>query len=242
MNARQAKEEREAAMKRLGVFDDSTAELERAIESLKVTVQPLAVPLPAASRGVGFAAVAEYSRMISAWDRATIHELCTIHQYYRVELSLFYFKLFLARYAQNERESVPMSQPFLFDEDWRQILQTVNQVPIPFYNIICSLGKVEGSVIWNAFPVVENPQTAEQAACYLNPSNIRATLDIMSNVDTPLVMRQGFRALNPVPGVRWIDDVIVNIEEIWPENYGPDLLLQDISNSKFPVYNRKGIF
>lgn len=120
-----------------------------------------------------------------------------------------------------------MTHPFLFDEDWRQILQTVNQVPLPFYNIICSLGKIEATIVWNAFPVVEDPQTAEQAACYLYPSNIRATLNVMSNGETPLVMRQGFRALNPVPGVRWIDDVIANVEDIWPENYGPELLLQD---------------
>ncbi|CAG4975951.1 unnamed protein product [Colias eurytheme] len=158
-DSRQAKEGREAAMKRLGVFDDSTVELERAIDSLKVTVQTLAIPLPASSRGVGFASVAEYSRMVSAWDKATVHKLCSIHQYYRVELSLFYFKLlYLARYAQNERESFPLSTPFVFDEEWRQILQTVNQVPIHFYNIICSLGKIEGSVTWNAFPVTENPQ------------------------------------------------------------------------------------
>ncbi|CAG9573642.1 unnamed protein product [Danaus chrysippus] len=61
-------------------------------------LQTLAVPLPAAIR-VGLASVAEYSRMMSAWDKATVHDLCSIHQYYRVELNPYYFKLYLARYA-----------------------------------------------------------------------------------------------------------------------------------------------
>ncbi|KAL4709205.1 hypothetical protein ACJJTC_010505 [Scirpophaga incertulas] len=60
--------QREAAMRRLGVFNTDAAELEKSLMSMQVSTQKRAIPLPIATRGAGFATVAEYSRLISSWN------------------------------------------------------------------------------------------------------------------------------------------------------------------------------
>lgn len=134
-NAKTMAAKREAAMKRLGVFNQDAAELEKSLKGMMVTVQPRAIPLPVATRGVGFAAVAEYSRLSSAWNAETVHAICTIYQYYRVLLYLLSFKVFLAHYVQHREESFPMSPRFVMNEEFRQVLQTVTQVPISTHNM-----------------------------------------------------------------------------------------------------------
>lgn len=61
-------------MKRLGVFGNTTIELEKSLTSMAVNVQPVAVPHPVATRGVGLAAVPEYSRSRSKRVDAFRHE------------------------------------------------------------------------------------------------------------------------------------------------------------------------
>ena len=102
VGTKQLNEARERVQKRLRVFDESTAELEQALNSMAISVQPTAVPLPVATRGVGFAAVVEYLKMCTTWSLQAIAEICTIHHYYRVSLSLAYFKLFEAQYGKSE--------------------------------------------------------------------------------------------------------------------------------------------
>lgn len=81
-------QQREAALKRLGVFNTDAEELEKSLKSMMVSVQPRALPLPVATRGVGFATVAEYTRLVSAWNEETVAQICTIYQYYRVAMFL----------------------------------------------------------------------------------------------------------------------------------------------------------
>lgn len=45
------------------MFDETCTELESSLKELSLTLAPVAVPLPVATRGVGFASVIEYSRM-----------------------------------------------------------------------------------------------------------------------------------------------------------------------------------
>ncbi|CAH2228959.1 jg26652 [Pararge aegeria aegeria] len=69
---------REAAQKRLGVFNLDAEQLEKSIQSIMISVQPRAIQLPVATRGVGFTTVAEYSRMTSTWNPETVNAICSI--------------------------------------------------------------------------------------------------------------------------------------------------------------------
>ncbi|KAK2587262.1 hypothetical protein KPH14_002998 [Odynerus spinipes] len=50
--------------------------------------------------------------------------------------------------------------------------------------------------------------TSEQAALYLYPNNIRSTLEVLAN-NNPETMnfRNGFYALNPLPGANWVEEM-----------------------------------
>lgn len=125
-NAKTLNARREATQRRLGVFNQDATQLEQSLKSMMVTAQPRAIPLPVATRGVGFAAVAEYSRLISSWDQTTVHAICSIYQYYRVSLFLFSFKVYHSRYAQQREESFLMSPRFVMNKEYRQVLQAVS--------------------------------------------------------------------------------------------------------------------
>ncbi|CAF4874961.1 unnamed protein product [Pieris macdunnoughi] len=198
-----------------------------------VTVQPRAIPLPVATRGVGFTTVAEYSRLISSWDQATVIAICTIHQYYRVSLFLFTFKVFHSRYVQQREESFPLSTRFILNDEYRQVLQTVSQVPISMHNILCTVGVIEGETVFNSYLPDSDLDYGQDAALYLNPFNIREALENLSNPETPEPHRRRFYELNPLPGARWTDEpnvgpLLRNADWIWPPDYNVSVLQEDI--------------
>lgn len=232
-NAKYMQQQREAAMKRLGVFNCDAEQLEASLKSMMVTVQPRAIPLPIATRGAGFATVAEFSRMTSAWNQATIEVICTIHQYYRVTLFLITFKIYYARYVQHKEESFPMSNRFIMNEEYRQVLQTVSQVPISTYNILCSIGTVEGETAFNSYLPSEGLDYGQDVALYLTPFNIREAVVQLSDPATQEVHRRSFFELNPLPAARWTDvvgvgPVLQNPDAIWPADYGVATLQADV--------------
>lgn len=147
-NQKYMAQQREAALKRLGVFNQDAAQLEQSLRSMMVTVQPKAIPLPVAIRGVGFTTVAEYSRLCNAWNADTVAEICTIYQYYRLSMFLIVIKVFHTRYVQHLEESFPLSNRFILNEEYRQVLQTVCQTPLSMYNITCTVGTVQGEAAY----------------------------------------------------------------------------------------------
>lgn len=232
VGAKQLQERREEVMKRLGVFDNSCAELEKSLADMHVTVQPTAIPVAVATRGVGFAAVAEYSRMCTTWNFDSINEICTIYQYYRVALYLAYYKLYLARYDQGEQPSFDVVAPFVLNEEVRQVLVPVTQVPISTYNILSSIGKVEGSCVWHSVPNQTPPANGEQMALYIYPNVIRGYLERLHDQVNEPELRDAFHLLNPLPGAQWEQIqghwVLLNPDDIWPAVYGADQLQADM--------------
>lgn len=57
--------------------------------------------------------------------------------------------------------------PFLLNEEMRQILGTVTQVPIFLFNILSSIGKIEGSITWHSYSDLSRSDNREHAALYL---------------------------------------------------------------------------
>ncbi|KAI4473829.1 hypothetical protein M0804_015144 [Polistes exclamans] len=155
------RENRERKLHSLGVFDESCAELERSLMQMAPTIQRKAIPLPVATRGVGFVSAAEYGRMATTWNLRAITEICTIHQYYRVSLHLKYFKLFQARYGQNEVMTYPVGAPFTVSEELRLVLVTIIQVPVTTANLLSTIERTEGSVVYHSLPAVVDMDVAE---------------------------------------------------------------------------------
>lgn len=232
-NVKTATAAREAVMRRLGVFNEDAAELEKSLMGMMVTTQRRAIPLPVATRGVGFTAVAEYSRLTSAWNVEIVEAICTIYQYYRVSLFLLTYKVFLSRYCQHKEESFPLSPRSIMDEEYRQVLQTVNQVPISMYNIICTVGVVEAETDFNAYLPDQDLISGQDVALYLTPFNIREAIVMLSQEATPAVHRNEFFACNPLPAARWTNEpgvgpLLQNADLIWPDDYDINTLTNDV--------------
>ncbi|KAK2575432.1 hypothetical protein KPH14_000889 [Odynerus spinipes] len=71
-------ERRNKIFEKYGLFDADACELEQSLNNMSLTVQSYAVPLTVSTRGVGFAATIEYSRMTTTWNFQAIVEICTI--------------------------------------------------------------------------------------------------------------------------------------------------------------------
>lgn len=188
-NQKHTAQQREAALKRLGVFNQDAAQLEQSLKSMMVTIQPRAIPLPIATRGIGFTTVAEYSAAPGIKTQSQIY-ICTIYQYYRVSLFLLAFKVYHARYVQQQEESFPLSTRFMMNEEYRQELQTVSQVPISMYNIICTVGTIQGETAFNSYFPDQGLDYGQDAALYLNLFNIRTAVEGLCDPATQQQHRQ----------------------------------------------------
>lgn len=121
----------------------------------------------------------------------------------------------------------------MLNEEVRQVLAAVTQVPLSTHNILCAIGKVDGPEVWHSFPQIDEPEDGHQLALYLYPTNIRRTVELLSNPETPALMRDQFHSLNPLPGADWRHTdangwILHNPDIIWPEDYGHEELLNDV--------------
>lgn len=218
-------------MRGLGVFDDTTLELEKSLENIALNIQNTATPLPVATRGVGFAVVAEYSCLCAAWSIESVQQICTVHQYYRMVLHLINTKIYYASSMQGERPSFSVALPVTIEENIRQVVCATTEVPISTCNILSAIRKIQGFATWHSYAVVKRPLNGVSAALYLYPDTIRDTLDRLSDPDTPAEYRTDFHNHNPLPGANWIahEDswLLENIDEIWPAGYGINTLIRD---------------
>ncbi|KAK6643333.1 hypothetical protein RUM43_004838 [Polyplax serrata] len=60
---------------------------------------------------------------------------------------------------------------------------------------------------------------------------------MLSNPDTPLPVRTRFIDYNPIPGARWTDMVLTNMNNIWPENYDYGQLSFDVRSYQLLLAN-----
>lgn len=214
------KETFEPIMRRL-LGQDSTL-VEQGVNSLSLTFQQFARPLSISTRGVGFAASAAYTRLVSAWSAQEVSDICTIHQFYRVHLYLTVYKLIRAQERQTEKESfrdffIRMQLPF----DVYQQLAEQTQVPTPLAAIVNSIGRVEtrGAEIWHSgIPVAPPPEELQNWIAYCTtcivPGNIRELVVNLSN-DANAQLCQYFRQHCSLPGARWNNaNVLQNPDDI----------------------------
>lgn len=60
-------------------------------------------------------------------------------------------------------------------------------------------------------------------------SNLRETVELVSNANTPLVWRQRFENNCPIPGAIWANHLLVNGDEIIPADYDEESYVINLS-------------
>lgn len=183
-------------------------EVSKSLDAIHLPIAIRARPIPVATRGIGIACTIEYNKMTTTWSYSAISEICTIHQYYRVALYLFYSKCVDSRMTQVQSESFPLSSPQYLNGEIRFHLDPIGQMPICVATILSSIGRITvGNRIWHCFlpkpaPVrVENP---EFCVLYLQPNCIRVVLETLSrNTAHVADFVTAFRVNCPIPGAEW---------------------------------------
>ncbi|KAK6616798.1 hypothetical protein RUM43_015052 [Polyplax serrata] len=74
--------------------------------------------------------------------------------------------------------------------------------------------------VWTELGEHELRDIGIQGALGLNIFNIRPILEQPASAQTPLIVRTTFYEYNPTPGTKWSDNLLTNIDSIWPLNYG----------------------
>ncbi|KAL4716275.1 hypothetical protein ACJJTC_014755 [Scirpophaga incertulas] len=80
-----------------------------------------------------------------------------------------------------------MSTRFVMNEEQRQLLQTVNQVPITTHAILSTIGVVQAETEYHSYFPTEDLAYGQDAALYLTPANILLALDdtAVSQISSP---------------------------------------------------------
>lgn len=219
---------RQGILEKFEMFsNDKESQLATAVQNLQIVSQPKAIPLSISTRGVGFATAIAYERTTTTWNLATIAEIATIHQVYRVHLWLVQLKMYLAQQIQTEMPTViDASERLVIEDEIREQLQTVSRVPSVIALILDSIGKfaVDGKIFHSVYTA---PQYLDgrMISVMVNPGNIRA---IIQRVNADQQFQQDFMAHNSIPGLALdVQGQIINADVVWPANAN-EILSADI--------------
>ncbi|KAK6623863.1 hypothetical protein RUM44_010719 [Polyplax serrata] len=127
----------------------------------------------------------------------------SIHSCYRVMLHLFQLKMSLSYRSQTLAPNHPLEIMQPLPSDDLNLLMGISQVPLATYTILHSLGTAHTPDDY--YPVPRHPGSS-----------------------TPIAVRTGFLEHNPIPGARWADMLLTNIDSTWPADYGYGQLSFDV--------------
>lgn len=204
------------------------------ISRIHLVVQPQAIPLSVTTRGIGFNVALFYDRAITTWNLQQITAIATIHQVYRVAIYLAHYKAYLAQQCQVELSTDPLAlDRFEIPDRIREILSAVTVIPSSLALVINNIGKVQTKAGLYFMGYAIQPTSVEDLMHYrkvvVNPSTIRPTLEFLANVNTPRVSVEDYLNHNSIPGLAIEDGHLVNINDVWPENYGANSLSADVA-------------
>lgn len=220
-----------------GVKDGQSA-MER-LEAVQ-TFKPITLCIT--TRGLGFGIVNIF-RALREFHNAP--DVGDIYQFYRVSLAITQTKVALAQRGivaimDNERDYREIN----VEENILSVVKGMIVVPDQISTIVNSIGKVKvGDRLYVPKIGKDNftrenlfiPQ-AEQVVY----DNLRQVVTSLADVNTPAVYRRRFHRNNPIPGAIWAnvaDDnpILVNPNDIMPENFTVNDLAEDISDIKLKL-------
>lgn len=128
-------------------------------------------------------------------------------------------------------------------------VKSVAVLPDQITSIIRSLGKVKvGDKLYVPKTGIHNETTdrmfipQSEQICL---SNLRRTVESLSNPETPAAIRRRFYRNSPIPGAIWVgapeDPLLNNPDEIMPDNYNVQRFNDDVLNirAKLNFLNKK---
>lgn len=238
MNDQQMKSHISDIEKHFGITSrDADGQLSSVINAVQLTPQRRAIPLSITTRAVGVATTIAYDRAVSAWSQQSIADILTIHQMYRVHLWLVYLKLYLAQSIQVEPASLGGALHYIqIPDEHRELIRTVTEVPTTIVIILDSIGKLETDKNVYHSGITNAPVEADRLCEYWNlvqtPDNIRESLLYLADAANPVAHRNDYIMHNSIPGALFEEGILINADQVWPEDYGFPQLQADIHDYK----------
>lgn len=158
----------------------------------------------------------------------------SIYAQYRVFLAIVEAKLESLKHAYPIAASDPeMAYPYRVSAELLHVAQTVTVAPEPMKRVINAIGIVhhdEGIYI----PTVAAPRRDDRGrfiprAESILYSNLRNTVVALADANTPLRYRRHFEENCPIPGAIWHDHLLMNADEIIPQDHDTEALRDDIA-------------
>lgn len=226
-----------------GVKDGQTAS-----ERLEAVNTFKAITLTVTTRAIGFGTMHIF---LSLFEFANVPQRGDIYQLYRVGLAVFQAKLQIVQrsvtcilYTEEDYETVPAN------EDLIMTAKGILNLPDQLTSVINAIGKVKISERLY-IPKMGKYHYTRNHAFLPQPeqvtfNNLRNTVVALNDARTPIEYRRTFYQNNPIPGAIWEgapnDPVLVNPEEIMPEDYDVTDLADDIDalRAKMNHLNKKG--
>jgi len=220
---------------RLGLLDsDELRRVKEAVSNIKLTQQPVAIPISTTTRSVGFAVALFYDRAVTTWNLQQIEMIATIHQVYRVALWAMHFKIWNAQSIQIEPVSVVQALQYITIEDQlRSAIAQVGVLPTTLAAVLNSVGRIQTQTSLYHSGYSHMPQNDDQQLEYralvVNPDNIRDTLLFLADVNSPAAAVQWYQEHNSIPGLYFVNGHLVNTDDIYPAGYDVQMLNTDVT-------------
>lgn len=200
--------------------------LQKQFDEMRLGELQHSTPISITTRCLGFLTFLIYTKLCESLRVFVVVDRCTIHQMYRVVLAMFEYRLSLV-YRK------PVTGPFQpFDCDhvnlgseFRDAIRSSIDMFKPLSDVINYVG------VLTYHQKTWVPRIPTNAPRYLKLllSNLRDTVLRMSDNATPVAERRAFRLRSSIPGAIWNNDLIVNADEIMPNGYNGQLLMDDVS-------------
>lgn len=147
---------------------------------------------------------------------------------------LFWYKMYLAQQQQFESTSMETHSELAIAEEIRQNLASVRQIPSITAAVLSAAGKIEsnGQIYHSTFPDFPRDGTLEQQYWHrilqITPDSIRALVRDLADPAVAAEFRHQFIEHNSLLGAHYVNDVLQNPEDIWPEFYDVEMISEDI--------------
>ena len=203
-----------------------------AADRLEVISTFKAIVLCITTRTIGFGTI---STFLTIYDLHNVPQRGDIYQFYRVSLALFEFKIqFCQRGVQMITENLDDYEQLHNSADFMQVCKTKPIMPDPITRPINAIGNIK---IYDRqyYPRFAANRTNDNGDFIpqsekVTFSNLRRTVVALSNPETPLEVRRRFYNNNPLPGAKWNNFILLNPNDIMPDNYDVQHLSDDMDD------------
>lgn len=212
------------------------------------------VAIPLTTRGIGLLTNQSYKKLSEVCPNAVVN--FTIHQSYRIALAQHQYQMCesesktLPEYIPNTYRCENLHLNYFNDFGIQERVKGIKQAFIPIAELINSSGPF---TLWSTSyqPIIYDPSSlsdevsssssSDDESCkpskqkrkfipdpyVITFNNLRDTVVAMSDKNTDLKIRQDFIASNPIPGAKFINNILINPDDIIPPDYDKNKFIYD---------------